>query len=308
VTDYPSDWVGRYQALYSSLTTYNIQPTVAWKVNPNLSVGAGLQIQYAEAELSQAIDFASIIDASTGAVVYAPGSVTGVGTVKGSDWSLGYTLGALYKFNQDTRIGASFRSEVNHTLTGDATTTGVPSVSTLIALFQSTGASAALTTPAVASAGVYHQFDKRWAVMGDVSWTNWSSFKTLTVDYDNALRSDTVTEENWKDSWFVSLGVSYKPADQWTLRAGVAYDQSPVPDVYRTPRIPDSDRYWLSVGVAYDLSQTVQIAAAYTHIFAEDATVSLTDDLTGSTAFRSSLSGVYSNSVDILSMQVKVTF
>lgn len=307
-TEYPSDWVGRYQATYSSLTTYNFQPSLAWKVTPKLSLGAGLQIQYAESELSQAVDFASIIDASTGLALYSPGSLDGVGTVKGNDWSLGYTLGALYKIDDSTRIGASFRSAVDHTLTGEATTSGVPSVSTLVALFAATGATADLTTPAIASAGVYHQINKQWAVMADVSWTEWSNFKTLTVEYDNVLRSDTVTEEYWEDSFFFALGVSYKPADDWTLRAGVAYDQSPVPDAYRTARIPDSDRYWLSIGLAYDVSRTVSIGAAYTHIFADDASVSLTDDLTGTDAFRSSLAGLYSNSVDIVSMQVKVVF
>ncbi len=309
VTDYPSDWTGRYQALYSSLTTYNFQPSLAWKVTPKLSLGAGMQIQYAESELSQAVDFASIIDASAGAaLLYSPGSLDGVGTTKGGGWAVGYTLGALYKFDDSTRIGASFRSAVDHTLTGEATTSGVPSVSTLVALFAATGATADLTTPVIASAGLYHQINRQWAVMADVSWTEWSSFKTLTVEYDNALRSDTVTDEHWKDSVFAALGVSYKPADAWTLRAGIAYDQSPVPDAWRTARIPDTDRYWLSIGVAYDVSQMVSIGAAYTHIFAEDATVSLTDDLTGTDAFRSSLSGLYSSSVDIVSMQVKVIF
>ncbi|MCW2236514.1 OmpP1/FadL family transporter [Azospirillum canadense] len=305
-TDYPENWVGRYHGVHSSLLTLNITPTVAYKLLPELTVAGGIQFQYAKARLSQAVDFGSIL-AATGAAVL-PGSRDGMGEVKGSDWGFGATAGLLYEPAKGTRFGLSYRSSVSHELEGDAKFEGVPAVPALRASFANTFVKAKVTTPDIIGFGAYHEITSDFAVMADVQWTNWSRFKELRIRYSNPLRTDSVTEEQWDDAWFFALGAAYKVNEKLTLRAGVAYDQTPVQDQYRTPRIPDGDRYWLSVGAGYQLTDNIRTDIGYTHVFANTTKVNLTDNLTGTDAFRGNLSADYKASVDIVALQTKISF
>ena len=138
-----------------------------------------------------------------------------------------------------------------------------------------------MTTPASLSFGVQQDVTPRWAVMAEAQWTDWSTFDQLTVEFDNPAQPDNVTEEEWKDSWFFALGSTYKATDTVTLRAGVAYDQSPVKDEFRTPRIPDEDRYWLSVGAGWQPASWIDLDGSFTYIQVEDSEVDLAASDTG---------------------------
>lgn len=305
-TDYPESWTGRYHGIHSSLLTVNISPTVSYRLMPELTVAGGLQVQYAKARLSQAVDFGSIL-AATGVPV-APGSRDGTGEVKGDDWGFGFTAGMLYEPMKGTRFGVSYRSSVFHELDGDGKFEGVPAVPALQASFAGSPARAKVATPDIIAFGAYHELTNSFAVMADAQWTNWSRFKELRIQYRNPLRADTVTEEYWDDSWFFALGAAYKVNEKLTLRAGVAYDQTPVTDQHRTPRIPDEDRYWLSIGAGYQITDNIRTEIGYTHIFANKAKIDLRDNLTGSDAFRGNLTAEYKAHVDIIALQTKITF
>jgi len=110
-----------------------------------------------------------------------------------------------------------------------------------------------------------------------------------------------LTPENWEDVWFFSLGATWKPDERWVLRGGAAYEQSPVPDAFRTPRLTDADRKWVAVGAQYNLLPNFSIDAGYSHIFIDDATVNL-PDRTG-VGGAPALTATYKNSVDILTIQ-----
>ena len=125
-TNYDSTWVGRYHAVKSDLISLNINPSLAYRVTDKLSLGAGINAQYLKAELSNAIDFGTIF-AALGAAGVAPQRNDGFVTFKGDSWSWGYNVGALYEFTGDTRAGIAYRSRIDHTLTGDAHFSGVPS-------------------------------------------------------------------------------------------------------------------------------------------------------------------------------------
>ncbi len=305
-TDYGESWAGRYHGIHSSLFTLNIAPTVSYRVLPQLTVAGGLQIQYAKSRLTQGIDFGSILAAS-GAPV-RPGSLDGIGEVKGDDWGFGATAGLLYEPVKGTRLGLSYRSSVFHQLEGDATFEGVPAVPSLRASFADTSVKAKVATPDIISLGAYHELSDRWAVMADAQWTNWSRFKELRIRYANPLRADSVTEEQWEDSWFFALGTAYRWNDRLTLRAGIAYDETPVPARYRTPRIPDADRYWMSVGLGYQITEGIRADVGYTHIFVDTSKVNLSDNLTGPDAFRGNLTTDYKAHVDIIAVQTRVAF
>jgi long-chain fatty acid transport protein len=211
----------------------------------------------------------------------------------------------LFRSVSGTRIGLDYRSQVNHTLSG----TAVFQVPAAAAPLRATGAVAntaaqgKITTPDSINLGLHPALTPQWAVMGDVSYTRWSVFKQLQFTFANPAQPTSTKPENWQDAVFVSGGASFKPAPLWTLRAGVAYDQSPIKPQFRTPRIPDTDRYWLAVGASYDLTPGARIDAGYAHIFMNNGSIADSDS-TGVNVTRAS----YALSIDIVSVGLSIKF
>ena len=310
-TDYRDGWIGRYHALHSKVLAINVNPALAWEIAQGVSVAAGLQVQYITARLTNAIDMGTI-GASRGIPGSLPGAQDGRGKVSGDDVGYGFTLGALWEPWTGTRFGAGYRSAVEHDLDGDANfELGGSAVAQTLArsggLFQDTDASAHVVTPETVSFGVYQQLSPRWAAMGEAQWTRWSRFDDLTVKFDNPAQPNSVTDQNWSDSWFVAVGLTWKPDDAWTLRGGAAWDQDPTVDQRRTPRIPTDDRYWLALGAGWRPSSKLTFDLGYTHIFFDDAPINLARDQPGNAA-RGDLSGNAEVSVDIFALQLRWAF
>lgn len=308
-TKYDSGWAGRYHAVKSKLQTININPNVAYEVADGVSLGAGVQVQYIDAELSRAIDFGTI-----GQVAGVPGArptqQDGAVNVTGDDWGVGANLGVLVEPMAGTRLGLAYRSRIAHELRGRADFQG-DSAGVAAALrattgrFTDTGGRADLTTPDLITGGFYHEVTDRWAVMGEVQYTLWSTFDELRVRFGNPAQPDSVTREDWEDSWFGALGATFTPRDDLALRAGAAYDETPIPDRRRTPRIPGADRYWLAIGAHYAPYSWLTLDAGYTHIFVDDSTVTLRP---GAADPRGDLALAYDNSIDIATVQVGLRF
>lgn len=313
-SDYANGWMGRYYALHSRLSSISINPVVAYEVIDGLSIAAGPQFQYTDARLTNAIDFGSIAQASGPPLsrLARPGQQDGRSTVDGDDWGYGYSLGVLYEPWKGTRFGAAFRSSIDHNLRGNADfrldSAGVGQlISARTGAFTNTGAQAKIETPWAATFGFYHELDDQWALMGTVERTGWSAFKDLTVKFANPAQPDSVTDNSWNDSWFGALGVTYRPREDWTLRCGGAWDESPTPSGKATPRIPADGRAWLAFGVGYRPLPNVAIDFGYAHLFLPDTKINLTASQEGN-AFRGNLSGDAETSIDMISLQGRVSF
>jgi long-chain fatty acid transport protein len=325
-TEYADGWQGRYHALRSEVQTVNINPSLAYKVNDHLSLGAGFNAQKLTAELSNAIDFGTIGFATVASSVPLFGAPDpawmqnrdGKVVLKADDWAYGYNLGLLVEADEETRLGLAYRSRMEYTAKGNADFT-VPSTITgnstvdggLQAMFADSGAKAEMTLPDSLSVSIYHRFTDRLALMADVTWTNWSVFKELRVEFDNPLKADSVTSYNWNDSWRYSLGGSYDASESLTLRAGVAFDETPIPDAEsRTPRIPDEDRFWTSVGACYRFTENLKADFAYAHLFVSDSKIDRQAgvDPSGENFFAGTLVGEFENAVDIASVQLAYNF
>jgi long-chain fatty acid transport protein len=310
ITEYNDNWVGRYQALKSELTSVNINPTLAYKVNDRLSVGAGISAQYVDVEISRAIDFGSACVGTLGlapcaASGFTPQARDGRVTVDGDDWGYGFNLGALYSLDAKTRLGVAYRSKISHTLTGDANFTrpaGLPAPLAAAPVFRNTGARAGLDLPESLNLSAYVELDPKWSLMGDIQWMRWSRFEELRVHFDNGA-PDSVTPEHWRNTVRVALGANYRYNDRWKLRGGIAYDPTPVRDEFRTPRIPDADRTWLSFGAQYKQSKNGVWDFGYAHLFVKDSSINKAEPPLGGT-----LIGDYQNHVNILSVQYRHMF
>ncbi len=303
-TEYDKSWVGRYHAVRSDLMSININPSVAYKVTDQLSVGAGFSAQYIDAELSSAIDF-GLAGFSLGIPGLLPQQNDGFVKLKGDSWGVGYNLGLLYEFTKNTRVGVSYRSRIDHTLEGDADFSGVPTP--LSSAYRNCDIEADVTLPDSLSISFFHQFNPQWMVMADFTWTNWSLFDELRVNFDNPSLSDNVTVQKWQDSYRYSIGASYMPDKNWTIRIGTAYDTTAVSSAeYRTPRIPDADRIWTALGVGYRISNMFGFDVGYAHLFINDPEINKT--ATGYDIPRGGLKGTYDAHIDIVSAQLTMNF
>lgn len=303
VTDYDNGWVGRYHGLKSDVLSVNINPSAAYKIGRHLSVGVGASAMYMRAELSNAVDFGTLLAAAGG----TPQRDDGKATLEADDWAYGFNVGLLWEFNENTRAGIHYRSQVEQKLEGDADFE-VPSDMQAIltglgsAAFQDTDASGKITLPATLSLSLYHNYGGKLAVMADATWTQWSEFDELRIKFDNPAQPDAVTTEDWNDTWRLSVGATYSVTPQWPVRCGLAFDASPVPGAkHRTPRLPDNDRYWLSLGTGYRVSDWFSFDLAYTHLFVDDGKTAM--EPAGENELRGGLQGDWDNSGDIFSAQ-----
>lgn len=265
VTEYNSSWYGRYHAIKSDLKTIDINPVVGWSPYCWLSLAMGPTFQYADVELTNAIDF--------GSSVAQPGLVDGKSVLKGDNWGMGATFGAIIEPNECWRIGIAYKTQVFHNITGTADVT-MP-ITNGVTTYNTTGyeAEAAAKMPGRLHLGVTYFINDCWAVMADYQFTEWSKFKELRVNLETG--SQDLTVESWDDTSFFALGTSYKFNNCWTSRFGIAYDQSPVPEETRTPRIPDSDRFWVSGGATYNFGSCWALDLAATYIWVDDAKIRL---------------------------------
>lgn len=319
-TEYNKDWVGRYQAVKSELKTLNINPSIAFKASDQLSLGVGISAMRAEADLTNAVDFGTICAVSLGGC--GSGATfqrrDGFAKVKGDDWGFGWNAGAIFQLDDATRLGLSYRSQVHQKLEGHAKFTNVPATfgvsPALTAGFSNGSVSAKLTTPDSISASIFHQVNDQWDVMGDLTWTRWSKFQNLTIiRTSGVLTGGTLNNvpEKWDNTIRASVGASYRYNDALKARIGVAYDESPVSSAYRTPRIPDSDRYWLSLGANYKLTPDSSLDVGYTHIFVKDGSINKVTDVANASLapiLKDTIKGDYNNEVNILSLQYTHSF
>lgn len=306
-TRYNDGWAGRYYALESKLITVNAVPSLAYKIDPAFVVSAGVQVQYAKGTLSNAIDFGTI-----GSLFLVPGSAPtlqdGKASFEAEDWGFGFVLGALWQPSADVSVGATYRSEIRHTLEGDIDFTldsaGIgAAVSGASGAFVDSAGSTKLTTPAVASAGIAVEVSPAITLLAEGGHTWWDAFDELRIKFANPLQADVFQTYDWKNAWFASAGVKARLSQSWTMRFGAAFDQSPTQDATRDPRIPDADRTWLSLSTRYDFDGGASFEAGYGHLFIPEEPIALTA-AAPENLVRGNLIGVTDSHVDVFTVQV----
>ena len=290
VTDAPCSWSGRYYGCTSSIFDMNAQLSVAYKVTDWMTIGGGLNVNYINAKLSNA-QFAGLLPPSNN--LYAQ--------VEGDDIGYGVNLGVLFTLAPGTTLGIGYKSQISQTLNGtlDVSVADIVPVRKL-------NVTAGLTLPDQITASFRSQLDSRWTVLGTVEWTNWSTVQELVVKA-YGLPASTL-DLQWNDGWFFSGGVEYQWDPKLALRAGFGYELTPVPDSTRSPRLPDTNRMWLSGGFTYNFTPQFSADFAYTHIFGETSPIFLTP-ADPANALRGTLIGQVSNGyVDIVSLGLRYKF
>jgi long-chain fatty acid transport protein len=312
-TEYDANWVGRYTAVESEVKTVDFTLAASFDFGAGVSFGLGLVYERAEATLSKAIDFGSSLCGANPAgcgILYAPQANDGFVSVEGDDTGIGWIMGMHVHATDNLAIGFSHRSEIDHDIEGTADFTVPANIAPILGIgapgqFLDTAGGAALTTPATDTLSVTYGINDSWTILGDVTRTQWSSLQEVAIEFGNPNQATAVEEFGWDDTIFASIGAEWKLNDAWTLRAGYAEDQTPTQNSKRTPRLPDADRQWLSVGVTWAPSEHWEINGGYTRIIADDPTINLAPSI--GTSF-SSLNGVYSSSVNLWGLSGQYRF
>jgi len=305
-TTYSSNFVGRYHALKTDMKIIDVTPNIAFKLTPELALGGALVVRKTEAEISSAADFGAI-GAARGVPGSIPGANDGLVTMKGDTWTYGIKAGFTYQPSDDFRLGVGYQGPMTLKVDGKVTYTNVPAA--FQSVFANGGGKADVKLPDTFTAGFVFNVSKDVSLQGEAARTGWARFDELRLRFASGA-PDSVTQEKWKNTWFFSLGGTMKVNAGWTVRAGVASDKSPIDEAYRTPRIPDGDRYWLSLGAGYTLSKATSLDFGFTHIFARASSLALASGTnpTGDNFFRGSLTGSYKIGANILAVQMRHIF
>lgn len=288
-TEYSDTFAGRFSGRYTSIHQININPSIAYKLNDMVSLGFGVNYAKNEIEFRQNTPFASPAGLGPNAVI------------KGDDGAWGYNFGAMFQVSPSTRIGMAYRSKMKFKLEG---------TQTVDALRVNMDVRAELETPDNFSLAVNQRLSDRWEMMGDLTWTGWSSVNALKpVSAVTGAPTTAPLRYNMEDAWRVGLGAKYQLNDQWNLRFGVAYDQTPVPNAAsRTMTVPDSDRTWLSFGARWNLSKRSSLDIGYAHIFFKNTDTARAVMNTTETATLQTVRGNFKTQADLLSVQYNHTF
>jgi long-chain fatty acid transport protein len=256
-----NSWAGRYSVQEIELLTLTANPSVAYRVNNWLSIGAGATVMYADLTYKLA---APPINPPVG----------GAGKVKvdGDDFAFGYNFGALFELSPGTRIGVTYVSKVEPDFSGDL------KINTGGGAAISTNSNVEITFPQLVRVGAYHELNDQWALLGTVGWEDWSEFDSLAVS-TSAGGADIPTK--WRDTYHFSGGVHYRPVEEWLLQAGVTYDTSPVSDGNRTAYLPMDRQIRYAVGAQYQWSERLNVGGAFEYIDLGDARIDDPDLLTG---------------------------
>lgn len=330
-TEYEKDSVLRHNINKLGLTTIAIEPVVAWKLNDRHSFGAGIIAQHTSAELRKYADWgipkkAQMLQATpSNPTAAAQIKADGHADVKGSDWGFGYQLAWMWDINDRARVGVNYRSKVSHTLKGNAEWAADDAAakqlwnSNMLAPLGYTPSEKArvkIVTPESLSVhGMYKVSDKA-DLFGDVTWTRHSRFNKAELVFEKektigmSKKSDRTTiTPNWRNTYKVGFGGSYQISEPLQLRAGIAFDKSPVRNAdYRMNSLPDGNRIWFSVGAKYQLGKNHVIDAAYSHIHINDTVYRAGKASGNDVDSRGASSARFKNKADILGLQYTYKF
>lgn len=258
MSEYDPDWVGRYYIQKGSLLGMSLMPAASFKANDWLSIGAGLNAILGYLDNEVAI--------RTG----APGD--GQLSLQDKTWGFGANVGVLIEPRDGTRFGVTYLSPV------DLDFEDTPSFSNLGPLGGAIFANPpqldlGMTVPQSVMVSAYHDLNDRWALLANVGWQNWKQFGKVDVGVDSATPSSLTADLHYQDTWHGAVGAQYRASDAWRLSAGFAYDSSAVDDADRTLSLPMGEGYRVGLGAQWQVSEAVNLGAAYEFLWAGDMSV-----------------------------------
>lgn len=293
-TEYSNSSPVRYAATLSDLKTIDVSPELGGKLTDNFSIGAGLDFQWAQVKFNRMLGSPAALQflQSLG-VPLTPNFLDSESFNKGHSFAMGFHAGVLGMFNANhTRIGLNYQSQVKHRFNGYSQLTGRladPALMNANAVFRTdTLFGGPIEMPEVVTLSAYHDLSSQWALLGSVVYTGWDCFNQIRLTNVAAYSTDlaqqvlvnSASPQDYENAWRFAVGANYKVNDQWLIRFGGGFDQTPTINAERDVRLPDADRWALSIGTHYQMFPAVGFDVGYTYLWADgDAVINRTEAL-----------------------------
>jgi long-chain fatty acid transport protein len=293
---YGNSTILRYASTQTSVQVIDVSPSLAFKISPQWSIGAGPDLQIMKANFQQ--QAVVIIDQN-----YADG----INNV--DDTAYGYHAGVLYSPTEKTRYGLSYHSQVRHHLTGTSEFSGPLAILLIGQTLQSNTSRVNITLPPYTALSAYHELNSQYTLMGSIIYTQWSCLKNLTLQnvagLENFVPSTNIVitvPQYFRNTYNLSVGLEDKVSEVVKLRAGLGFDQTPVRNAYRNVQLPDNNRYIIALGGHYQATKTIGFDASWNHIFMREATINPPPQQTGDEVITTD--GSVKGGADVYGMQM----
>ena len=273
-SDYKDRWLGAAQSQLYEVKTININPSLAWRATDKVSLGFGLNWQKVDVKY----------DRLAGAYALGPLQLDRI-TAKArfDDDAWGWNGGVLFELSPTMRVGLSYRSRIKYHTSGDiklhsdGSAVGNATLAALTAMSAQSNIKGNITLPDSFIISVAQNLSNRWEMLGDLSWTGWSSIPKFDLIRTSGVLNGTQAQRldtNFRDTWRIALGANYKYNDQWKLKYGIAYDQTPVKrSETRLVQLPDNDRLWLSFGTQWMPNKGSRLDLGLSYLYVRDTRI-----------------------------------
>lgn len=278
-TNYGKKSIVRYAGTLTSLQVIDVSPSLGFAITDKLSVGAGLDINKANLEVNM-----------VATLFNSPLNDTDSTNTVTSQTAFGYHVGLLYQFSPKTRIGLAYQSKTTyHFRDGDSKFEGP--LANLDSgdggLQESEDFETDMVLPSTTTLSIFHNINPAWDVMATVSYTQWHVFDEVVlknvagIDEENESSNNltVVIPQNYRNTWNYAVGANYHINEEWFLRGGLGYDQTPSNDHDRNIQLPDADRYVAAIGVHYQALKTLGFDLGWSHFFAGDTPIDVTQQV-----------------------------
>ena len=272
--NYNNGWTGRYDVQFAQFYGLNFNPAFAYRFNKWFSVGGGVSIEYAYLHQETALPLIPDVDGQI--------------NVKMSNWAPGFNVGLLFTPTCSTKVGIAYRSRINHKLHGDVTFLRIP---------EQPSVTSRLIYPNNVIVSLSQWFYKRFNLLAEAGWANWSTMKTSTLDFGDFSVSTLL---NWHNTYRLGLGGQVQLLPCLLFQLGASYDSSPTSSSKRLPSLPMDRQIRVGVGSIYSISETIQLGVSYEYMNMGQASINNTSRV-------GTLSGSYSrNYMNVFQVSLNV--
>ncbi|VVC75272.1 Putative outer membrane protein [Aquicella siphonis] len=238
--NYTDGWAGRYIVQDVLFYTLNLNPSIAYRVNNWLSLGAGVAVEYMNLQETVALPIEPLVDGQI--------------DLKLDNFAYGFNLGAMLTPYQSTRIGIAYRSRIKHNLHGSTT---------FLRVTDEPGTSTQMIMPQNVIVSLAQDLSCQFTLLAELGWSNWSSMQNTILHVD---RFSETTPRHWNNTYRAGLGGQFKATPDFTLQAGASFDSSPTNTSHRLPDMPMDRQIRLGVGILYAMMKPVTLGVSYEYM------------------------------------------
>ncbi|MCC2666250.1 MAG: ompP1 [Gammaproteobacteria bacterium] len=297
-TNYGLNTNARYAAALSSIYVVDAAPSLGFAYNNKISVGFGMDIEKAYGEFS-------FMTASTN-----PASATWNKNT-GSSYGYGYHAGVLYQPSEQTRVGFNYLSQVIHHLHGGSSRFSGPLAHNGAGGLQYVNnLTINMALPPTTTLSVFHAINPIWDVMGTVIYTQWNLLNQITVQNMTGISGGAsnngitmIIPEHYRNTWNYSLGANYHVNEEWFIRTGIGYDQTPTNNQYRSLQFPDNNQMAIGLGAHFQATKTIGVDLDWTHSFVMNTHIHNLSQASGDQV--TVTNGSIQNSADVYGLEMK---